>query len=539
MNYQHMRRLFFLTLLSLLLHLSAQSQALQFQATRTHDNGSMGSVLLAAPDQGSVLAGHSALGNTGYLDLVKYDEFRNYVWSVSYQLTDTLLSVTGGCSYGDQGYLFAASVHSGNANTSELLLIRTDTAGNMLWNRRYSIGLRCDLSSLLPVADGGFIAGGTVLTDSTARYEDMLVIRGNEDGNLLWSQSIGSSARESGNSMIRTSDDQYAIAGTTEDANGSSGAFLSKLDTSGNYYWFTRYATGIYDAAYSLVQADNGSYQLAGKGGPTGEDVLLLRTDVNGTPSFARIYQLSFGTYQLNETALGMTGTPDGGFLIGGEVLRPGTLNPWLFLVKFSGNLLTEWFNSYAFSTSRDQRFGSMLQQADGGVLLGGSRRISAAYPWNALTIATDASGISGCLETALNEHDSTVTPIAINLSPVSNTTVPTAYYSQLTAVQPNWTTDSACYTFTNIGQTNTSVETLSFYPQPATQQLSIREPGLLKFPCSYHIFDQVGRSSLQGTLDSIDSTLPLTSLTAGIYQVWLVGSDGTPARASLIIQKP
>ncbi|MFZ7154549.1 MAG: hypothetical protein ACO1HP_12295, partial [Bacteroidota bacterium] len=92
-----MKRLFFLTLSSLLLHLCTQAQPLQFQATRTHDDGSMGSILLAAPDQGSLLAGHSALGNTGYLDLVKYDEFRNYVWSVSYQLTDTLLYVTAGC----------------------------------------------------------------------------------------------------------------------------------------------------------------------------------------------------------------------------------------------------------------------------------------------------------------------------------------------------------------------------------------------------------------------------------------------------------
>jgi hypothetical protein len=534
-----MRLLFTLILLFSLDSFTARSQALIFQATRLHDDGSHATLIVPASDQGSLVAGYSTRGSTGFLDLTKFDEFRDRKWSVTYEVTDTLLRTKAACNFGEDGYLIAASLESPPPGGTDILLVRTDTAGSIGWARRYSVGLSCSLSALTALPDGGFLATGTVLTDTSALYEDVLLLRGASDGSILWAESIGTSSRETATSLIRTSDDQYAIAGTSTDANNIRGSFISKLDTSGNYYWFTLYETGILDEPRALLQSDNGGYQICGRGGPGGDDVLLLRTDANGSPAFARLYRLSFGSYQLDETALGMSATPDGGFLIGGEVLRPGTTNPWIFLVKFSANLLTEWFDSYAFSTSRDQRFGALLQQADGGLLIAGSRRASISDPWSSLTMSTDPVGSTGCLETALNESDSLLTPLSFNLGPITRPLIASGSSAMLQSVVPVWTSDSACFTITSVESLLSPSRQLRCYPQPAGESFRLSGSEGDSFGVSYRIIDLTGRIRQSGLTDATSGEITIPLLPDGYYQVLLDRPSGELQRCALLVQKP
>lgn len=107
-----MRLLFTLILLFSLDSFTARSQALIFQATRLHDDGSHATLIVPASDQGSLVAGYSTRGSTGFLDLTKFDEFRDRKWSVTYEVTDTLLRTKAACNFGEDGYLIAASLES-------------------------------------------------------------------------------------------------------------------------------------------------------------------------------------------------------------------------------------------------------------------------------------------------------------------------------------------------------------------------------------------------------------------------------------------
>ena len=79
-------------------------------------------------------------------------------------------------------------------------------------------------------------------------------------------------------------------------------------------------------------------------GGSTGQDILLIKTDANGQYQFARSYDLSFSSNSLLDDGFQVLSTQDGGILIAGETKLNAGAAPFLFMVKLSQNLFTEWY---------------------------------------------------------------------------------------------------------------------------------------------------------------------------------------------------
>ena len=158
----------------------------------------------------------------------------------------------------DGGYIitgFSTGVSTGGSYH----LIKTDTTGNQLWIKTYSVNFNHwpDLS-VQQTKDLGFIFVGE--KRSTVDGEsDIYLHKTDAEGNQLWSQTFGGSGIERGRSVQQTTDGGYIIVGETESFGaGGSDVFLVyykpvsslRIQNPDNGHWYQRIdnSMGWYDA---------------------------------------------------------------------------------------------------------------------------------------------------------------------------------------------------------------------------------------------------------------------------------------------------
>jgi hypothetical protein len=97
------------------------------------------------------------------------------------------------------------------------LLIKTDSTGNILWNRQYGGDYEeFGAYSMVMLSDGGFaLAGGLGLAEPFYAVRDFLLLRTDSSGVQLWNRTYGGSSDDYVTSMVETSDGAYVLLGPT------------------------------------------------------------------------------------------------------------------------------------------------------------------------------------------------------------------------------------------------------------------------------------------------------------------------------------
>jgi hypothetical protein len=177
-------------------------------------------------DGGYTIAGSSSpSGNIAESWLFRTDSNGTMLWSKTYAdatsaTPNKLIQTTDG------GYALAGSVN--NYNLSYRMwgsLLKTDANGNKQWNHTY-VGIEYyGVFSLSQTHDGGFaIMGNGNLTQG-------LLVRTDSAGTILWSQSYTDIFQSKWiDAMILTNDGGYAFAGWIWQADNGADAFLTKTN---------------------------------------------------------------------------------------------------------------------------------------------------------------------------------------------------------------------------------------------------------------------------------------------------------------------
>jgi hypothetical protein len=127
----------------------------------------------------------------------------------------------------DGGYVICGATGSYETETSGTLLIKTDAAGNKLWDRTFG-GERISIgNSVQQTADGGYIVCGTTTSYETNRTEGLL-IKTDAKGNKLWDKALGGEGNTEGESVQQTTDGGYIVSGTVS-SEGSKHVLLLKI----------------------------------------------------------------------------------------------------------------------------------------------------------------------------------------------------------------------------------------------------------------------------------------------------------------------
>jgi hypothetical protein len=324
----------------------------------------------------------------------------------------------------DGGYIIAAETTGFGERGREGWLIKTDSDGEMEWDRRIGGAGDDYVSQMINLSDNHYIIAGTtesygeggdawllkvarvqwdkpiyargwvysvdqasdggyILTGCTWQdpYYDVWLAKTDANGTVEWNRSLGGVYYDYGFSVRHTNDGGYIISGST---NYLPNVFfeelwLIKTDADGEIEWDRNFGQR---RGSGVQQTDDGGYIVCGT--KQYYYVWLIKTDANGVMQWERTF--GAGRERANSVAL----TTDGGYIIVGESGYAEEQD--ILLIKTDADGIMEW--EQAFDGEHD--IGRSVQQTtDGGYIIGGG---TGPYDLNGMhnlwLIKTDASGI-------------------------------------------------------------------------------------------------------------------------------------------------
>jgi hypothetical protein len=183
---------------------------------------------------GYIIAGDTRSSGAGAYDvyLIKTDSIGNSVWSHTYggNQDDYGWSVQ---QTADGGYVITGTTFSYGAGASDVYLLKTDAVGNQIWQHSFGWGNSEEGFSVQQTSDSGYVIAGYsgYLSINTS---DVYLIKTDTAGNLVWQSLFGGTDGDIGRSVQQTSDNGYVVAGyTLSYGAGSYDAYLIKTEAEG------------------------------------------------------------------------------------------------------------------------------------------------------------------------------------------------------------------------------------------------------------------------------------------------------------------
>jgi hypothetical protein len=287
----------------------------------------------------------------------------------------------------DSGYAIAGGTRSFGAGQSDLIVVRMDKAGNIIWARTFGGDTSDWAQSIIQTADGGFVVAGNTLSFG-AGSGDILILRVDASGNLSWVRTLGGMNSEEAKSVIQTADGGFLVVGSTSSFGVGNGDLLAlKLSSSGNLEWAKAYGTTNLEGATSVIQTPYGGYVIGGYIEQMLTDVLVLRINPSGDLMWTRAFE---GPWY--ESANSIAQVLDGGYVVAGgsDSWFLHSQDFQVIKIDTSGNM--EWTRIYG-DTTYSERALSIISIPDGGLIFVGYQWISGPNIVRLLLVKTDSFG--------------------------------------------------------------------------------------------------------------------------------------------------
>jgi len=233
-----------------------------------------------AADGGYLLAGSTSSKGAGGRDayLIKTDANGNFQWDKTFGGSDwDYVSVIEIAS--DGGYLLAGETRSKGAGGLDAYLIKTDANGNLQWDKTFG-GAQGENAYALTIApDGGYVLAGYTTSKGAGTY-DAYLIKTDSNGNLQWDKTFGGAQGENAYALTIAPDEGYVLAGyTTSKGAGGADAYLIKTDSNGSLQWEQTFGANEFDEAKAIAPTNDCGYIIAGR---SNSEFYLLKTDSEG-----------------------------------------------------------------------------------------------------------------------------------------------------------------------------------------------------------------------------------------------------------------
>lgn len=239
-------------------------------------------------DGGYIATGATGSSGPSKIWLVKTDGLGEKEWERKLDLQEDVGQISTGSfveEAGDGGYIVA-----GDSSKGSIILIKTDVQGGKQWEKIFG-GSAIDRttvnvnSRVLLTNDGGYLIEGSKSSEGAGGM-DLWLIKTDSAGNVIWSRTYGGEGDDYGTSVQQTADGGYIIVGhTSSSGDGGGDLWLFKTDAEGNEIWSRTFGGREGDYGTAVQQTADGGYIVTGRTssyGAGGVDMWLIRTDGNG-----------------------------------------------------------------------------------------------------------------------------------------------------------------------------------------------------------------------------------------------------------------
>jgi hypothetical protein len=247
--------------------------------------------IVGTADSGYVLVGSSRLIDStnaaADVRMIKIDVngnllwFRNYgiagsTWENAYDVVET----------SDGGFAICGYRDPPGSNNRRLLLIRTDSAGNQLWEKTYGGPYNDWGGYVCRSKEGGFVISGAKVKNSTITRAAGWLLKMNDTGSVQWSKEFMNHSLKHESHMVRQlKDGSYVAIGIVEDdSTGTDRGWIYKVDELGNLIWSRTYTrnTDQHNYFWDFDTTSDGGFVVCGTTHNATQDAWLLKLDSIG-----------------------------------------------------------------------------------------------------------------------------------------------------------------------------------------------------------------------------------------------------------------
>ena len=273
----------------------------------------------------------------------KLDGWGTLVWSWTYEHSsyhrDWLHFIEATT---DGGHIIGGDTDRYGAGRWDTLLLRLDAGGDVVWQKAYGTWRVEYGGRAFETGDGGFVTNG--MTESDEGDRDLLVLKVDASGDLLWQTSCGGPGDDYMIAFDQTLDGGFISAGSTSWVHpGLRGMWVVKLTGGGEVEW-QRLIAGDWDiVALAVQQAADGGYVVLGTTGMTGAaDTCLVKLDHAGDVEWQNIYEAPG-----HQRAFSIRSASGGGYVLCGwsDPEASGRHDAWIMRLDTGGEVM--WRRTY------------------------------------------------------------------------------------------------------------------------------------------------------------------------------------------------
>jgi hypothetical protein len=291
----------------------------------------------------------------------------------------------------DGNYVAAGLTESFGSGEWDMLLVKMNASGIVLWSKSYG-GPDLDAAfSVIQTIDGGYLLTGFTESFGIAN-RDLWIVKTDSLGDSLWSHTYGDSGMDWGSSASQSADGGFMIVGTRAPMFSPSDIWMIKTNSGGDTLWTKTFGSQQYaDFCHRIIETSDGNYLLSGN---IAGMMSLIKTDPNGN----EIWQRSFVSATQFTTAESVIETQDGGYVAAGRNLAALGQYSAIWIIKTTAGGDSDWVKCYTGDQEYQSAF-DVTQLSNGNLLIVGSRGNS-LNDLDGLVMETDSSGDSLWLDT-------------------------------------------------------------------------------------------------------------------------------------------
>jgi len=263
-----------------------------------------------------------------------------------------------------------------------LLLLKFDfnSGAQGTFQKTYGGGTAYDIKK---TSDGNLIVTG----------DPCFLLKIDQNGSVLWYKAYSSPAGGlTGASVEQTNDGGFIIGGTLNFGTPTSEVLLLKTDANGNPQWAKTYGGYMDDYGSEAKQTLDGGYVIVGSArsfGTNFDDIYVIKTDGNGNLQWSK--DIADSPIDVVDHGNSIVQSVDSGYVIAGYIDNPLGNNNDVGLIKVDKTGSLVWAKSYG-GTGDDMAY-SLITTSDGGYAVVGYTQSFGAGWTDAYIIKTDSAG--------------------------------------------------------------------------------------------------------------------------------------------------